>query len=92
MVGSYKRRKPYIQALNSQIYKVFSLLSTLSQLLHLAVCRWLRQQLHKQFLSYIVLPSWPGQLQGYMAPVGVKVQLHHEKMFVNSENENKFRS
>jgi hypothetical protein len=29
---------------------------------------------------------------GYMAPVGVKVQLHHEKMFVNSEAKNKFRS
>jgi hypothetical protein len=45
MFGSYKRRKLYTSIKLSNI-QIFSLLSALSQRLHLAVCRRLRQQLH----------------------------------------------
>jgi hypothetical protein len=45
MFGSYKRRKLYTSTKLSNIQS-FSLLSTLSQRLHLAACRQLRQQLH----------------------------------------------
>jgi hypothetical protein len=74
MFVSYKRRRPYTSITLSSIQK-FSLPSALFQQFHLAVCRRLHQQLHYRFLLCLMFPTWPGQLQGYMAPMEVKVQL-----------------
>jgi hypothetical protein len=77
MFGSYKRRNLYTSIKLSNIQS-FSVLSALSQRLHLAVCRQ--------------LPSWPGQLRGYMAPVEVKVQLHHKKCLLTPKLKTNFEA